>query len=91
MSPRVIARGTWLRGPYRSAEGPITGQCLNALGTALGQAKLVYKFLTTRVMKEICPLGSFSDTTLTSIAAQAQASDNFSTIVVGIASDPSCY
>jgi hypothetical protein len=71
--------------------GSITGSGLNSLGIALGKAKLVYRFLVQRVMKEICPLGSFSETQLTAIATSAQTADNFGTIVSQIASDPSCY
>jgi hypothetical protein len=70
--------------------GPITGSGLNSLGVALGQAKLVYQFLTRRVMREICPLGSFTDTQINTIATQAQTADSFASIVTAIASDPSC-
>jgi hypothetical protein len=72
-------------------KGSTKGSGLNALGTALGQATLVYQFLTQRVMKEVCPLGSFTPTQLSTIAANAQTTDSFGSIVVAIASDPSCY
>jgi hypothetical protein len=71
-------------------QGPTSGSGLNQLGIALGQAQLVYQFLTRRVQREICPLGTFSNTTLNSIAQTAQTQDSFSSIVVAIASDPSC-
>jgi hypothetical protein len=72
-------------------QGATSGAGLNSLGIALGQAKLVYQFMVQRVMKEICPLGSFSQATLAQIATTAQTQDSLGSIVVAIASDPSCY
>jgi hypothetical protein len=71
-------------------QGPVVGQGLNALGLALGQAQLVYQFLTQRVINEICPLGSISSAQIASIASAASTKDNFGYIVAQVASDPSC-
>jgi hypothetical protein len=72
-------------------QGPTSGTGLNSLGQALGQAKLVYRFLVTRVVREICPLGSFNDTQIGAIADLAQTQDSFATIAVQVAIHPSCY
>lgn len=71
-------------------QGPITGQGLNALGTAVGQAGLVYKYLVQRVIQEICPQGSISATQVSTIAKNAQSKDSFAYIVASVASDASC-
>ena len=67
-----------------------SGNGLKTLGTAVGQAGLVYQFMTSRVIGEICPLGSVSTASQASIASQAQAKDSFAYIVASVASDPSC-
>lgn len=73
-----------------SAAAPTSGNGLNALGAAVGKAQLVYQFMTSRVIGEICPLGTLSATTQASIAAAAQANDSFATIVASVAADPAC-
>jgi|GEM_PF-2201640 len=76
--------------------GPATGQGLNALGAAIGQAAIVYQFLTVRVINEVCPMGSFTQSQVNSIAALADpmasppGSDDVRTIVAAVASQPSC-
>jgi hypothetical protein len=84
---------TWQAGGLLSQmgwSGPITGEGLNALGQAVGQASLVYNFLVQRVIGEICPLGMIGSAQVANIAAQAQAQDSFAYIVATVASDPSC-
>jgi hypothetical protein len=84
---------TWQAGGLLSQmgwSGPITGEGLNALGQAVGQAGLVYNFLVQRVVGEICPLGMIGSAQIANIAAQAQAQNSFAYIVASVASDPSC-
>jgi hypothetical protein len=71
-------------------QGSLSGAGLNALGTAIGQAKGVYSFLTKRVINEVCPLGSLRDNEIAAIAANGQSADDIRTIVAGVASHPSC-
>jgi hypothetical protein len=86
-------------------KGAITGNGLNALGIAVGQATLTYQFMTQRVINQICPLGSFNQAQIDNIAsgamakeAAAQASAThvsadqgpYGYIVVQVATDPSC-
>jgi hypothetical protein len=80
-----------------SANAPISGNGLNTLGAAVGQAALVYQFMTSRVIGEICPLGSVTTATQNSIASEAQTGaiaashkDSLGYIVASVASDPSC-
>lgn len=76
--------------------GPTAGQGLNALGNAIGKARIVYEYLTKRVINEICPLGTFSADDISRIAASANpnvqpaGTDDVRTIVVQVASNPSC-
>jgi hypothetical protein len=85
--------------------GAITGTGLNSLATAVTQATQTYQFMTQRVINEICPLGSFSQTQINNIASGAMAKESaakvssrhvttdqgaFGYIVIQIASDPSC-
>ncbi|MBY0471605.1 hypothetical protein K2X30_10610 [bacterium] len=76
--------------------GAKQGQGLNALGVALGQSKIVYEFLTERVIGEVCPMGSFSASDIASIAASANpnastpGTDDIRTIVARVASHASC-
>jgi hypothetical protein len=84
---------TWQAGGLLSQmgwKGAITGEGLNALGAAVGQASLVYSFLVQRVIGEICPLGDIGSAQRANIASQAQAQDSFGYIVAQVASDPSC-
>jgi hypothetical protein len=78
--------------------GPTSGNGLNALGAAVGQASLTYQFMTTRVINEICPTGTIPAATQAAIASQAQNNDvtpgalgGFATIVANVASNPACY
>lgn len=76
--------------------GAKTGQGLNSLGTALGQATIVYQFLVKRVIGEICPLGMFTQTDVNSIAAAANpfaqpaGTDDIRTIVAAVAANATC-
>jgi hypothetical protein len=76
--------------------GPTTGQGLNQLGVAIGQATITYEFLTKRVIGEICPMGTFTQSQVSSIAAAANpyafpgGTDDIRTIVALIASNPTC-
>lgn len=76
--------------------GPTSGQGLNELGKAIGQARIVYEFLTKRIVNEICPLGIFSDEDISRIAAAANpyaspaGTDDARTIVMMVASQSSC-
>lgn len=76
--------------------GPTTGQGLNSLGQAIGQAAIVYQFMTKRVIKDVCPLGTFSSGDIATIAAAANpyatpaGTDDVRTIVAMVASNPSC-
>ena len=86
-------------------KGAMTGSGLNALGIAVGQATQTYQFMTQRVINEICPLGTFSQTQINNIATGAMNQESvgkssashlsvaqgpYGYIVVQVASDPSC-
>jgi len=76
--------------------GPMTGQGLNALGAAIGQADIVYTNLTKRIVNEICPMGAFTTGEVAAIAAAANpnaspaGTDDVRTIVALVASNSSC-
>ncbi len=76
--------------------GATSGQGLNALGTELGKARIIYEFMTKRVINEICPLGAFTATEISNIAASANpfmspaGSDDIRTIVARVAVHSSC-
>jgi hypothetical protein len=76
--------------------GATTGQGLNELGTALGQASIVYQNFVIRVVNEICPLGTFTADEVSSIAQAANpfavpaGTDDIRTIVALVASQSSC-
>ena len=73
-----------------------SGEGLNSLGKALGQAGIVYQFLTKRVITEICPMGVFTEKEIRNIADQAnpfsanQGTDDVRTIVAMVAAHSSC-
>ena len=77
-------------------KGNVSGQGLNELGRAIGQAGIVYEFLTKRVIGEICPMGTFSSAEVSAIAlaanpsAEPKGTDDLRTIVAKVASHPSC-
>ena len=77
-------------------KGAVAGSGLNELGKAIGQAGIVYEFLTKRVIGEICPMGTFSAAEVSSIAlaanpnAEPKGTDDLRTIVAKVASHPSC-
>ena len=77
-------------------QGPTSGQGLNALGSAIGQAAIVYQFMTQRVATEICPTGTLSSSDISSIAAAANpfaspaGTDDIRTIVALVASNAAC-
>jgi hypothetical protein len=76
--------------------GPTSGTGLNALGAALGKSNIVYQFLTERIVNEICPMGSFTQIQVNTIAnaanpfASPAGTDDVRTIVAMVASDSSC-
>ncbi|MGE4132281.1 MAG: hypothetical protein AB7F86_11630 [Bdellovibrionales bacterium] len=76
--------------------GPTSGQGLNELGIALGQARIVYEYLVKRVVTEVCPLGAFRADEITKMANAANpyavpaGTDDIRTIVSLVASHPSC-
>jgi hypothetical protein len=76
--------------------GPTSGQGLNQLGAAIGQATAVYQFLTTRIINEICPMGEFTAAQVASIAALANpyaspaGTNDVRTIVTNVATNASC-
>ncbi len=76
--------------------GALTGTGLNSLGAAIGQASVVYQFLATRIVNEICPMGAFTQAQIDKIAnaanpnANPKGTDDIRTMVAMVASDPSC-
>jgi hypothetical protein len=70
--------------------GAKSGQGLAALGTALGQAGIVYQNFTWRVIREICPTGTFSQPAIDRIAADGKAADDIRVIVAEVAASSSC-
>lgn len=87
-STGVLLRMGWI--------GPTTGQGLNALGTALGQASIVYSFLAKRVIKEICPMGLITEKEVAAIGelanpfAAKKGTDDIRTIIAAVAAHPTC-
>lgn len=77
-------------------KGPTSGNGLNSLGAALGQADIVYQFLAQRVIKEVCPGGSFYQSDINAIANAANpfatpaGTDDVRTMVALVASNPMC-
>jgi hypothetical protein len=101
----VDANGSWNVSDTWQATGVLTkmgwtgntsGQGLNSLGANIGKAKIVYEFLTKRVIGEICPMGIFSQDQIAKIAALAnpyavpKGTDDIRTIVANVAIDGSC-
>lgn len=70
--------------------GPTSGQGLAALGAALGQARIVYQNLTWRVIREICPTGTFGQADIDRIAGDGQAADDIRVIVAEVAASSTC-
>jgi hypothetical protein len=70
--------------------GATSGQGLNTLGAAIGQANIVYTNLVKRVIKEVCPLGAVPATDLTAINSLAQSSDDIKLVIAKVASNPAC-
>jgi hypothetical protein len=70
--------------------GPTSGQGLNSLGAAIGQATLVYQNMTQRVINDVCPMGSLTPDEIGAISAQGQSADDLRQIVALVASQPSC-
>ena len=70
--------------------GPTSGQGLAALGAALGQAGIVYRNFTWRVIREVCPTGTFGSADIDRIASDGRASDDIRVIVAEVAASPSC-
>ena len=76
--------------------GPKTGQGLQELGFAIGKSWIVYQIFTQRVIRELCPLGTFTETEINRIAAAANpwadpaGTDDIRTIVAQVAISPGC-
>jgi hypothetical protein len=76
--------------------GPTAGQGLNELGQAIGEAGIIYEYMTKRVVNEICPMGMFTADDVTRIARAANpfvtpaGTDDIRTIVAMVASHASC-
>ncbi len=76
--------------------GPTSGQGLNALGAALGQASIVYSHLTKRVIREICPMGLITEREVNAIADLAnpfsakRGTDDIRTIIAAVAAHATC-
>jgi hypothetical protein len=76
--------------------GSTSGQGLNELGSALGKAKIVYEFLTKRIVNEICPMGTLTAAEVSAIAATANpnapdpGTDDVRTLIAKVASHASC-
>ena len=72
------------------------GEGLNLLGQELGKASIVYKYLTKRVVKEICPMGIFTESDVAKIADMAnpyatiKGTDDVRTIISMVAANPTC-
>ncbi len=76
--------------------GPTQGQGLQALGYYAAQSWIFYQNLTQRVIGELCPLGTFSETEINRIAGAANpwadpaGTDDIRTIVAMVAASPGC-
>lgn len=76
--------------------GPTSGNGLNSLGSALGQASVVYQFLAQRIVAEVCPGGTFYQSDIDAIAKAANpyaspaGTDDVRTMVALIASNATC-
>jgi hypothetical protein len=74
---------------------PVSGNGLNSLGQAIGKAGIIYKNLAYRVMREVCPLGSFTDAELSAVASDTQSGagayrDDIRHLVAKVVIHPSC-
>lgn len=76
--------------------GPVAGQGLQTLGFSIAKSWIVYQFFTQRVIKELCPLGTFTEVEINKIAASANpwaepaGTDDIRTIVAQVATSPGC-
>lgn len=76
--------------------GLTRGEGLNSLGQELGKAAIVFKYLTKRIVREICPMGIFSEEEVEKIAqlanpaAAIKGSDDVRTIIAEVASHQTC-
>lgn len=76
--------------------GDVRGEGLNALGVNIGKAKIVYSYLTKRVIAEICPMGIISENEITAIADEAnpfsekKGTDDIRTIISLVAAHSTC-
>lgn len=76
--------------------GMSRGEGLNALGQELGKAAIVYKYFTRRIVREICPMGVFTEDEVVKIAEEAnpfavvKGTDDVRTIISAVAAHQSC-
>lgn len=76
--------------------GALKGEGLNSLGQELGKSSIVYKYLTKRVVQEICPMGTLSEAEVSRIAnmanpfAAVRGTDDVRTIISQVAAHASC-
>ena len=76
--------------------GLVRGEGLNQLGQELGKAAIVFKFLTKRIVREICPMGTFSEEEIGKIAdlanpyALVKGTDDVRTLIAEVAAHESC-
>ena len=76
--------------------GALKGEGLNSLGQELGKSSIVYKYLTKRVVQEICPMGTLSEAEVARIAnmanpfAAVRGTDDIRTIISQVAAHASC-
>lgn len=87
-SSGVLVRMGWI--------GPLKGEGLNSLGQEIGKSSIVYKYLTKRVVQEICPMGTLSEADVSRIAnmanpfAAVKGTDDIRTIISQVAAHASC-
>ena len=76
--------------------GLVRGEGLNLLGQELGKAAIVYKFLTKRIVREICPMGVFTEEEVGKIAelanpyALVKGTDDVRTLIAEVAAHETC-
>lgn len=76
--------------------GLVRGEGLNQLGQELGKAAIVYKFFTKRIVREICPMGVFSEEEVGKIAdlanpfALVKGTDDIRTLIAEVAAHETC-
>ena len=76
--------------------GSSRGEGLNQLGQELGKAAIVYTYLTKRIVREICPMGIFTEVEVGKIAdlanpfAAIKGTDDVRTLIAEVAAHATC-